>query len=65
MLYGKLSLTYSLFGAAFSVSGSFLGIYYVLALIKKRNKKSYIIYILAGAIMVSALLSLYKGITAF
>ena len=38
MLYGKLSLSYSLFGAVFSVAGSFLGTYYVLEQIKKRNK---------------------------
>ena len=38
MLYGKLNLTYSLFGAVVSVIGSFFGSYYVLAIIKRRNK---------------------------
>lgn len=64
MLYGKLTVGYSLIGALFSVGGSFLGTYYVLDIIKRKNKQSIIVYALAMAILTSALLSLYKGVSS-
>jgi len=37
-IYGSLNIQYALVGAIFSISGQFLGNYYIIEIIKRKNK---------------------------
>ncbi len=65
VLEGNLNYSYSLFGALVSLLGSFLGSYYILEIIRKRNKMSLILIALTFTTLFATILILYNGIQDF